>query len=158
MARPSKYKTEYPEELVKLMAEGALNCDIYSKWGICKDTFYQWMYDHPDLKEAYEIGKPLCESWWTSRAKEAMLGQIKGFNANLWIMFMNNKFGWVPGNRQPDSQTNQTINIGNLNVLQNQSGQQLIETIQKLAIKHPEAIEVEVIELKALDESEDRSK
>lgn len=148
MAPPSKYKDTYPADLIEMMEQGALNCDIFTKWGIHKDTFYQWMYDHPDLKEAYEIGKPRCEAWWVAAGKEAMAGKIKGFNSNLWIMFMNNKFGWVPGNKQVAESTTNTINISNLNILQNQNVPHLIETIQRLALKHPEAIEVECIEVK----------
>jgi len=147
MGASSKYKDTYPEELKKMMADGKLNCHIFAAWGIHKDTFYQWMYDHSELKEAYEVGKPQCESWWIDWGMKGMKGEVKGFNFQTWVAFMNNKFGWVPGNKQPDSQTNNTIHIGNLNVLQNQNNTQLLESIKLLADKHKDKLELELINL-----------
>lgn len=157
MAPPKKYKDTYPEELIKMMSEGALNCHIFSKWNIHKDTFYQWMYDHPEFKEAYEIGKPQCETWWVEWGMKGMRGEVKGFNFNAWIAFMNNKFGWVPGNKNPDNQNTTNISIGSVNVLQNQNSTQLIDYIQSMALKHRDVIDIELIEHKPSDDSEDRS-
>lgn len=156
MGAPTKYKDTYPEELIKLMSEGKLNCQVFSAWGIHKDTFYQWMYDHPELKEAYEIGKPQCESWWIDWGMKGMQGLVPKFNFNTWVAFMNNKFGWVPGNKQPGEATNQTINIGNLNVLQNQNNTQLLEYIKTMSIKHKDILDVELIE--AVQETKDNER
>lgn len=136
------YKDTYPEQLKEMMSQGMLNCEIWTEWGIHKDTFYQWMYDHPDLKEAYEIGKPACESWWVRNGREGALKGGKGFS--YWVAIMNNKFGWVPGNKQPDSQVNNTIHIGNVNVLQ--SNTQLIDSIRSLALKHSDIVDLEILD------------
>lgn len=145
----SIYDDTYPQKLIDMMSEGMLNCEIFAAWDIHKDTFYQWMYDHPEFKEAYEIGKPKCEAWWVRNGRDGATKGGKGFS--YWVAIMNNKFGWVPGNKQPDSQTNTTINIGNVNVLQNTT--QLIEDIKSLSHKHRDIIDIQLIET---DDNSDR--
>lgn len=145
MPAPLKYRDTFPEELLTLMSEGKLNPQIYAHFGIHKDTFYQWMYDYPEFKDAYHTGKPKCESYWIEWGMKGMRGEVKGFSFQIWIAFMNNKFSWVPGNKQPDSSTTNNINIGNLNVLQNQNNTQLLESIKLLAEKHKDKLELDLI-------------
>lgn len=141
--RPSKYNDQYPDQLIELMGQGMLNCEICAQWGIHRDTFFQWTRDHEAFKEAYEIGLSRCEAWWVAHGREGALKGGKGFS--YWVAIMNNKFGWVPGKATSEGQGSTTnIQIGNVNVLQN--GPQLIESIKSLVLKHKDVIDIELIE------------
>lgn len=159
--RPPKYNPEHhPQELIKLMSRGYTNSQIFGDWEISKETFYCWIREHPEFKAAYEVGLPLCEAWWEKKGMEFMEdSNNKAFN--YWVAFMNNKFGWSKGAGQVDNQPNQTINIGNINVLQSQSHDQLLEHVMdKLKECNvidilPESIEILNDQLK-LSESKDQ--
>lgn len=121
-----KYNSELPEKLLKLMARGYKDAQIYAEWKICKDTFYSWLNEHPDFKAAHLEGLELCEAWWENKGIEYMeAGDNKKFN--YWIAFMNRKFGW---SRTGNTDNTTNVNIGQINVLQNQNKDQLIEFIK----------------------------
>lgn len=146
VGRPSIYKPEeHPQQLLELMATGAKDCDVYAKWDISKDTFYRWLREHPEFKEAYEKGLPKAQSVWEDVGKQGMMGHIKGFNFNAWIAFMNNKFGWTPKNQEG---TTNNINIGNVNVFQSKSKEELIDYISTSVtnLKTAGVIDVEILD------------
>lgn len=128
----SEYVPSYPERLLEMMAEGKLDCEIYAELGVCKDTFYVWLRTHSNFKTAHDLGMPRCEAWWTQRMRECWLrGDEKGFK--YCIAIMNNKFGW--GKEDAQMRGNTQINIGNVNVLNNQSEQELIQQIHAKLLK-----------------------
>jgi hypothetical protein len=126
--RPFKYQDSYPDKIVEMMRGGALNCDLWAELDVCKDTFYEWIRTYPDFEDAYRRGRAKAESYWARQLKEMTIAKDdKGCKA--CIMILNNNFGWGKGDGQAGSQT---INIGNMNVLQNnKTDQELIELIQE---------------------------
>lgn len=124
MTRATVYREEMIPEMIHMMTNGAKDSWIYAHWGITKETFYSWIREKPDFKEAHDQGLPLCEVWWEQKGMELMANSDnKAFN--YWIAFMNRKFGW---NKSSDSQTN--INIQNMNVLNTQSREDRLEFIK----------------------------
>lgn len=124
--RPSTYKSELCQDLISLMEMGALDVQICAKWNISRDTFYRWLREIPEFKEAHDQGMAKCESWWIDKYYQMADGTLEGkhsFNAVMAIM--NNKFKWTRGEADKATQ----INIGNVNVLQNLSRDQLIQNI-----------------------------
>jgi len=141
-----KYKEEYADQMYKLMSsEGALDCHLCKKFKISGKTFYKWLDEIEEFKEAHEKGLPACEAWWVDKGMEGMQGKVKGFNAMTWIMFMNNKFKW---SRNSGEQGNQTININQVNVLQDKSREGLINYIRKSIENNKDVIDVELIDSK----------
>lgn len=115
--RPSKYDASKVEEIQKLMAAGRSNAQICAEWKISERTFYRWLEDKKEFKEAYEEALPQCQAYWESMGEAGMLGQIKRFNPTLYLAFMNNKFnGWA---REKKEEVSTQINIDTLQVLQN---------------------------------------
>lgn len=125
--RPTVYQDTYPTELVELMTTGALDCNICAHWDISRDTFYRWLNEKPELRAAHNRGLEKCEAWWVSKGMAGMDGAVKGFSFNAWIAFMNNKFKWAKN--AADSGTTNNIQIGNINLLQNKSKDDLVEYI-----------------------------
>lgn len=126
--RPSYYRPEMPQEMLEMMANGYKDSWIYAAWGICKDTFYRWLKEHPELKEAHDKGMPLCEVWWEKKGVDLMAaGDNKAFN--YWIAFMNRKFGW---SKHQGTSGDTTININQMAVFNQQTREELMENISLL--------------------------
>lgn len=144
MARPSLYKPEYCQTIAELMKSGAKDAQLASALRICPATFYNWLKEYPEFKEAYDLGLADCEKWWEDEGLRQMANsENKKFNH--WIAFMNRKFGWSgKGNQGGDTQ----ININTVNVLQTKNKEELLEFIQgklkELEIQ-PEAKEIEYL-------------
>lgn len=135
-----KYKEEYVTELLDLMSEGLLDCEIYAQWSITKETFYTWLREKSDLKEAYDQGIQICEAWWVGQMRRCFLERDdKGFK--YCIAIMNNKFGWEKGSKQSD-QTVTNVTINQMNVLQNKSRTNLIDFIKNSLHRNRDVIDV----------------
>ncbi len=129
LGRPRVYQEIYPEDLINKMSQGLFDYEIYADWNISKDTFYRWLREYPDLKEAYEIGFAKCLKWWTTVGKKRCMAlEDKGFK--YWISIMNNKFGWGKEDARSSVTNNTQINVsGSVTVLQSKTDQELIETL-----------------------------
>lgn len=149
--RPTVYKDTYPDELISLMKQGWLDVQVYAEWDISKDTFYRWLREKPELQEAYDRGFAKCEAYYIRKAQEAMDNHDdKGFK--YYISLMNNKFGWEKGSKASENST--TININNMNVLQNKSRDDLLTYIKDKIIKNNDIIDVQLLEADRSNESE----
>jgi hypothetical protein len=106
MARPSKYKPEYCEALVKHMKGGLSYESFAGEVGVTRATLYEWEGRHKAFSDAKKLGETSSLLWWEQIGKMAMLGQdlvdkksgqrlsLKNFNATLWIFNMKNRHGW----------------------------------------------------------------
>lgn len=150
--RPSVYQDTYPEELVQLMEMGQLDVQIYAKWNVSRDTFYRWLNEKEELREAHNRGMAKCESFYITKAQQAMEEKDdKGFK--YYISLMNNKFGWEKGNKGDGNTTN--IQIGNINVLQQKSRVDLLDHVKALLDKHSDVIDVELAEQTYIEHKND---
>jgi hypothetical protein len=110
MGRPSKYKPEYCEALVRHMKGGLSFESFAGAIGVHYDTLYAWEKRHAAFSEAKKKGAAASLLWWEQVGKAAMLGQdmvtrdekgnvigkvaSKSFNATIWIFAMKNRHGW----------------------------------------------------------------
>ena len=141
--RPSKYKKDMPEQLIELMSQGKLDVQIYAAWGISKDTFYSWLNENKELKEAHEIGLAKCEAFYAAAAQQALADRDdKGFK--YFIAIMNNKFGWEKGAPKAEGTTN-NIQIGNVNLLQQKSRTDLLDYVKTAIERNQDVLNVKVI-------------
>lgn len=97
--RPTKYKPEFCEMLIKHMTRGlsfesfAGQCDTHF------DSLYEWCKKYPEFSEAKKIGTAKSREVWEMIGINGAVGKIKGFNVVAWIFNMKNRFGWRD---QPD--------------------------------------------------------
>lgn len=141
------YNVSYCDELIKEMGLGKLDVEIYSTWGICKDTFIEWRKEHPEFKEAYQIGFAKCEAWWVSYGRQQLLDQNeKGFK--YFISIMNNKFQW--GKEEGGKGNTTNIQIGNMNLLNTKSESELLEILNNKLSKLNLITQTEVVEATVL--------
>jgi len=90
VGRPSKYKPEYCEMIVKLATEGkgwvswALAC------GIDRTTMFDWAENHPDFSTALKEAKLREQEWWEEKGKSCM--EAKNFQSAVWRTSMQARF------------------------------------------------------------------
>ena len=115
--RPTSFKPEYIDKICMMNAEGKTVVQICSNWGISRDTFYRWLKDNKDFKEAWDNSIDSCQDWWEQRYMAAMLGQIPNVKPQMVNAFMKTKFPDWQEKKEETATTN--INIDTLQVLQN---------------------------------------
>lgn len=95
MARPTKYRKEMCEEVVKEMAQGASKEAAAGALGIHKDTLYEWIKRHKAFSDAIREGEARSRAWWEKLGRAAALGKVPGFQGTPWIFSMKNIHGWT---------------------------------------------------------------
>lgn len=101
LGRPTKYRPEMCEEIVKAMGQSGLSKEAAAaSLGIGVSTLYDWCNpDHPsyqpDFSEAVKIAEAAGRMYWESIGRMGMVGQIPFFNAATWIFNMKNRHDWV---------------------------------------------------------------
>lgn len=96
--RPTLYRPEYCEEVVKHCAEGLSFEAFAGRVSVSIETIYEWARRYPEFAEAKKRGAAASRIWWENAGKIGMLAP--GFNAAVWIFNMKNRFGWR--DKQPD--------------------------------------------------------
>ncbi len=96
MAKPTKYKPQYCDELIEHMAKGGHFRGFCGTVSVCEKTGHTWLDKHDEFKEAYGIAKSRCYLWW----ERLLLSKIVShkddtqLNTTAWIFTMKNLFGW----------------------------------------------------------------
>src|ERR1700679_661907 len=91
----SRYKDTYPDLFIKLCKEGKGIADFCIKADIVRSTFYMWVDEFPEFKEAFHKGKEYTEAILTNMGMEGAKGKYEKFNATVWSIFMRNKCSYV---------------------------------------------------------------
>lgn len=118
--RPSTFKPEYIDKICTMNAEGKTVVQICAQWKISRDTFYRWLKENKELKEAWDNSIDACQDWWEQRYMAAMMGQIPNVKPQMVNAFMKAKFPDWQEKKDDNGTTN--INIDTLQVLQNVQG------------------------------------
>ena len=122
--RPSKYKEEYCERLIKHMSTGVPYETFAPEIGVDRDTLYTWEKAHKQFADAKKRARDHQYKALTSIGMMGMVGKITtvtqritktvtrkidgedvsettvqetlqpSFNAAVWIFMMKNCFGW----------------------------------------------------------------
>lgn len=121
----SKYDPKLCTDLTKLMAAGNSDTQVIAQWGISRDTFYRWLREHEELKEAHEVGKVMFDAIHEKLGVEGML-KTADIDYQFWRDLGKFRNKWT--DKSETSTNNTQINI---NFLQQQTNQELIEYIQE---------------------------
>ena len=109
--RPTKYRKEMCEQLILLMGQGKSKASALVEMGITEGTAWSWCNEYTeytgkdnkmykklntnfksDFLKAIKIGEQLNQWWWEEISRLNM--HNKDFNCTLWMMNMQNRFGW----------------------------------------------------------------
>lgn len=94
MGRPTTYKPEYCEALIKHMSQGLSFESFSATIGTHRGVLYQWEAVHSDFADAKQRGHDLCLIMWEKMGVVGAAGKNKT-NPALWIFNMKNRFRWV---------------------------------------------------------------
>lgn len=128
-----KYDPKYCVEITKKMAAGLTDTEVMASWGISRGTFYRWKKEHPEFNEAADIGKNMYGANMIGLGREGML-KTRDLDYRYWKDLSKN----VPGLADVTNTNNTQINIDTMNVLNEQTNEELLLFIKSQMEKHPE--------------------
>lgn len=141
-----KYNSEHCVELYKKMAAGLSDTEVMAMWGVSRSTFYRWIKEVPELKEAHERGKVAFDAIHEDLGRQGML-KLSDVDYQFWRDLGKYRHGWAE--KPSAATTNTQINIDTMNVLNEQTNEELLAFIKSQMEKHPELsniIDGEIIE------------
>ena len=134
-----KYSPKYCVEITKQMAAGTTDTEVIAKWGISRGTFYLWKKEHPEFNEAANIGKNMYDANMISLGRSGMMKDID-MDYRYWKDLSKHVHGLE--DVKAIGTNNTQINIDTMNVLNDQSNEELIMFIRDQMEKHPELVHV----------------
>lgn len=140
-----KYEPRHCVELYKKMAAGLSDTEVMALWGIARSTFYRWLKEVPELKEAHDRGKVAFDAIHEDLGRQGMLKQAD-IDYQFWRDLGKYRHGWAE--KPSAATTNTQINIDTMNVLNEQTNEELLLFIKSQMEKHPElsnVIEGEIV-------------
>lgn len=90
----------HPFDLLKHMQEGSSRSEICAAWGITYSKLNEWLDDHPELAEAYAVGKPSYDAYYKRALRHSAFGQMKGVRENSLFFMLKNIAGFDEGGGQ----------------------------------------------------------
>ena len=92
--RNPKYKPEMCEAIQEWYIEGKSDAQIAHRLDISKETFYNWVGERPEFRDAVLRGKTASEEWWSNLGQDMAKGVVKG-SEKIWLITMKNRFKLV---------------------------------------------------------------
>lgn len=102
--RPTKYKPEYCDQVIKHMEQGYSFETFGGTIDVCFKTTYNWKLEHPEFLQAVEMGFIKCQIFWEKMGiqglfseSESITGQgssSRSLNSVVWKFNMANRFRW----------------------------------------------------------------
>ena len=112
--RPTKYKPEYCEKLIKHMTEGYSFESFAAIADCCVDTLNEWAKVHPEFSAAKKRAFAKSMVYWEKMGKEGSSGDLENFKQSSWIYTMKCRFGRM-GWMEPPQQVHQKSENININ-------------------------------------------
>ncbi len=110
VGRPTLYKPEYCELLIKHMSEGLSYEAFAGVVEVSKQSLYDWEKVNPEFLDAKEKAVEKSRIFWEklgishilneSESTHGVGSSSKSLNASVWIFNMKNRFKWR--DKQPD--------------------------------------------------------
>ena len=93
---PSVWTKQMSRRIETLFDQGGSIAEASREMGISRSTFSAWSKSTDAQKSSFrdivKMGKEASEAWWIRQGRENL--DVRGFNNNLWLLNMVNRFGW----------------------------------------------------------------
>lgn len=109
--RPTNYKPEYCEKLIKHMSMGYSFETFALTVNATPKMVYRWVKDKEDFRHAKELADKASRLFWEGVGIEGSVGDLKNWSAPGWAFNMKNRFGWHDQHDKDKTQTVQPILI-----------------------------------------------
>ena len=90
VGRPSKYKPEYCQEILRLGAMGKSQTQMAAHFHVDRKTLDHWSANHPEFLAAYKQANVYSQAYWENVGYDGIYKQ--GFNGNHWKTIVANRF------------------------------------------------------------------
>ncbi len=90
VGRPTDYRPEFCEVVIKLGALGKSRAQIAAKIGIARSGLARWEEQHAEFRNAMEFARDLALAWWEDQGQDGL--NDRSFNAALWSRSMSARF------------------------------------------------------------------
>ena len=133
------YEPKFCTDLTKKMAAGLSDTEVMAQWGVSRSTFYRWLKEMPELKEAHDIGKVMFDAIHEDLGRQGMMKQAD-IDYQFWRDLGKFRHGWA---ERPTATTSNTqINIDTMNVLNEHTNEELAVYIKTQLEQYPELQQV----------------
>lgn len=88
--RPTDYKPEYCEAVIKLGKEGKSHAQIAAALGHSRQSLHNWAAQHPEFLDAITHARDLSQAWWEDQGQLGIWS--RDFNAAAWNKSMSARF------------------------------------------------------------------
>jgi hypothetical protein len=86
MGRPSEYKPEYCQAVIKAMSEGVSLSGFAGMIGVSRPTIYEWQTEHSEFSNAVARAKAARVLWWELK----LMRSTKGAQTTASIFALRN--------------------------------------------------------------------
>ncbi len=117
------------------MAAGLSDTQVMSQWGVSRSTFYRWMKEVPELKDAHERGRVAFDAIHEDLGVQGMM-KTTDIDYQFWRDLGKFRHGWK--DTAGGGTSNTQINIDTMNVLNEQTNEELLAYIKSQMERHPE--------------------
>jgi len=84
----------HPQDLLKHMQEGSTRSEICAAWGITYQRLNEWLDSHPELADAFAVGKPAYDAYYKRALRYSAFGQLKSVKENSLFFMLKNQVGY----------------------------------------------------------------
>lgn len=109
--RPSKFKEEYCDMLIKHMEQGLSYESFAGLVSVTRDCLYKWEKMHESFFYSKKVGKEKMALFYERLGLSGMVGKIPGFQNSTYIFTVKNKLGWT------DKQEVESNNTGEIKLV-----------------------------------------
>ena len=97
VGRPTKYDESFCEVVIEQMGKGYSKEATAGYLEISKETFYNWMREHPEFLDAVQIGEAKSQRTWESKAVDYSVHTKDGkrLDSRIYALQMKNRFNWT---------------------------------------------------------------
>jgi transposase len=88
--RPSAYKPDFCERVIKLGRQGKSFHQISAVLGVCFVTLNAWREKYPEFQAALTRSRDLAQAWWENEGQKGIWS--RDFNAQAYRLQMLNRF------------------------------------------------------------------
>jgi len=131
-ATKAKYTPDMCDKIIAVASKGGHIPAMMMAIGVkSKDTWYRWIKDYPEFKEAVEFAKISNQAFMEDIGMRAIVGTIPNFNSPTYALVMHNKFK-EDYKRDTGGGDHVEVTINNLNLTSEEISLKIAQKLQKL--------------------------
>ena len=96
VGRPTDYCPSFCEVVIEEMSKGYSKEASAGYIGVSKQTFYRWMEEHVEFRDAVHIGEVKSQRTWENKAVDFAVHTKDGkrLDSRIYALQMKNRFDW----------------------------------------------------------------